>query len=242
MESVIVISGGTGGIGYGLLRSLASPSARIYFTYHSQSARAAEIESEFPGCFVRGVACDCADFSSVRSFVDLVLEAEERIDTLINAFGITEDRPLVLMAEDEWHKVIDTNLNGIFNFCRCVVFSMLKQKSGTILNISSVTGIHGMAGQTNYAASKAGIIGFSKSLAKEVAPKNVRVNVLAPGFIETAMTDKLTEEYRERMRTLVPLQRLGTIEDLVGLTKLLISEESSYITGQVFTVDGGLYI
>jgi 3-oxoacyl-[acyl-carrier protein] reductase len=165
-----------------------------------------------------------------------------KIDVLINAFGVTHDRSLAFMSDEEWNSVISINLNGLYYFTRAAIIGMIKRRSGSIINFSSVSGISGMPGQTNYAASKAAIIGFSKSLAKEVSPRGVRVNVIAPGFIETAMTDGLLPEYVEKMRKNIPLGRIGKVEDLLGIARLLASDESSYITGQVFVVDGGMAI
>jgi 3-oxoacyl-[acyl-carrier protein] reductase len=242
-KKIIFIAGGSGGIGSGLLRGLVSTQNKIYFTYNANSEKANEIENEYGPEMVKGYKCDVKEMSQVREVVERVLQQEnDRIDVLINAFGITRDKPFVMMQDEDWHQVIDINLNGVYNTTRSIIFSMMKRKSGNIINLSSVSGLHGLPGQTNYSATKAAIIGFSKSLAKEVAQKGIRVNVLAPGFIESSMTAALPEKYLEAMVKNIPLGRIGNVNDLIGLTKYLISEESSYITGQVFPIDGGMFI
>jgi 3-oxoacyl-[acyl-carrier protein] reductase len=163
-----------------------------------------------------------------------------RLDILVNNAGITRDKSLMMMAREDWSEVIDTNLTGVFNITRAAIITFLKQKSGIILNIASVSGIHPLGGQANYAAAKAGVIGFTKSLAKEVAPYNIRVNALAPGFIDTDMTSTLGEKTRHKLVDTIPLQRFGTPEEVAGAALFLLSDASRYITGQTLQIDGGL--
>jgi 3-oxoacyl-[acyl-carrier protein] reductase len=163
-----------------------------------------------------------------------------KLDILVNNAGITKDKSLMMMNQEDWSDVIDTNLTGVFNTTRACIITFLKQKSGTIVNISSVSGIHPLPGQVNYAAAKAGVIGFTKSLAKEVAPYNVRVNAVAPGFITTEMTDGLGEKARERFLNMIPLKRFGSIDEVAQAVLFLLGDESQYITGQTIQIDGGL--
>lgn len=179
-------------------------------------------------------------FEGAAALVEEVKKEFGRLDILVNNAGITRDKSLMMMSREDWARVIDTDLNGVFNTARACIITFLKQKSGTIVNISSVSGIHPLAGQTNYAAAKAGVIGFTKSLAKEVAPYNVRVNAVAPGFIETDMTAGLSEQYRGRAMSMIPAGRFGTPDEVAQAVMFLVSEKSRYITGEVIQVDGGL--
>jgi len=188
------------------------------------------------------VQVDARNYEGAKTLVEAVKKEFGRLDILINNAGITRDKSLMMMNSDDWSDVIDTNLTGVFNTSRACIITFLKQKSGTIVNISSVSGIHPLPGQTNYAAAKAGVIGFTKSLAKEVAPYNVRVNAVAPGFIETEMTAELGEKAKEKFLNMIPLQRFGTPEEVAKAVLFLLSEDSQYITGQTLQLDGGLGI
>jgi 3-oxoacyl-[acyl-carrier protein] reductase len=186
------------------------------------------------------VQCDARDYKGTCAAIDKIKETFGRLDILVNNAGITRDKSLMMMSQQDWSDVIDTNLTGVFNATRACIITFLKQKSGNIVNIASVSGIHPLAGQTNYAAAKAGVIGFTKSLAKEVAPYNIRVNAVAPGFIETDMTANFTEKMREKFFAMIPLRRFGTPEEVSNAVLFLLTDESQYITGQVIQLDGGL--
>jgi 3-oxoacyl-[acyl-carrier protein] reductase len=183
---------------------------------------------------------DVSDFKQVEDLFNSEIEKWGRIDVLINNAGITKDNLILRMKEEEWDDVIKINLKGVFNFCKVASKFMMKQRAGAIVNISSVIGIMGNAGQVNYSASKAGIIGLTKSLAKELASRNIRVNAVAPGFIETSMTERLTEEQKQLMLNAIPLKRIGTPEEVANLVLFLACVESSYTTGQIIKVDGGM--
>lgn len=180
------------------------------------------------------------DFEGAKTFIDEVKKTFGRLDILVNNAGITRDKSLMMMTREEWFDVIDADLTGVFNMSRACIITFLKQKSGNIVNISSVSGIHPMPGQVNYAAAKAGVIGFTKSLAREVAPYNVRVNAVAPGFIATEMTAALDEKYRQKATSAIPLGRFGTPDEVAHTVVFLLSDESGYITGNTIQVDGGL--
>jgi 3-oxoacyl-[acyl-carrier protein] reductase len=182
------------------------------------------------------------DFEGTKMLIERVKEDLGRLDILVNNAGITKDKSLMMMNKDDWSDVIDTDLTGVFNTTRACIITFLKQKSGNIVNISSVSGIHPLPGQVNYAAAKAGVIGFTKSLAKEVAPYNVRVNAVAPGFIKTDMTANLSEKYRENLNKMIPAGRFGAPDEVSRVVVFLLSDESRYITGQVIQIDGGLGI
>jgi 3-oxoacyl-[acyl-carrier protein] reductase len=186
------------------------------------------------------VQLDVRDFEGAKSLVESVKNEFGKLDILVNNAGITKDKSLMMMSQQDWSDVIDTNLNGVFNITRACIITFLKQKSGNIVNISSVSGVHPLPGQVNYAAAKAGVIGFTKSLAKETAPYNVRVNAVAPGFIDTEMTAELAEKLREKFLKMVPLQRFGKPEEVAHVVIFLLSDESQYITGQTLQLDGGL--
>ena len=197
-------------------------------------------EIEKIGVQILAVKGDVANFEDCENFVKQVIERFGQIDVLVNNAGITKDMLLMRMKKEDFEQVIDTNLVGTFNVTKNVVPYMMKARSGRIINISSVVGISGNAGQTNYSASKAGIIGFTKSLAKEIASRNILVNAVAPGFIETNMTDVLKDDVKQEIAKNIPLKRMGTTQDVANVVKFLASDDSSYITGQVINVDGGM--
>jgi len=242
MENVAFITGATRGIGREIAITLAKNGFDIALNYRTQNEELEnlkkEIESENVKCFA--VQGDVSSFESAEEMVNKIIEKFGKIDVLVNNAGITKDMLLMRMKKEDFESVIDVNLVGTFNVTKNVIPFMMKQRSGRIINISSVVGISGNAGQTNYSASKAGIIGFTKSLAKEVGSRNILVNAVAPGFIETQMTDVLKDEVKEEIAKQIPLKRMGTTQDVANVVKFLASEESSYITGQVIQVDGGM--
>jgi len=243
-DKVAIVSGASRGIGRAIALAVAKEGADVAFTYLKSSAEAESLAKEIQGHKRKALALqiDVRDFEKAKETVEKVKQEFGRLDILINNAGITKDKALMMMTKDEWLEVIDTNLNGTFNLTRNCIVTFLKQKSGNIINISSVSGIAGLSRQTNYAASKAGIIGFTKSLAKEVASYNIRVNAIAPGFIETDMLSGLKSEHKEQIKKMVPLGRIGRAEDLTGAVKFLLSEASAFITGQTIVIDGGLFI
>ena len=238
----VIISGASRGIGRAVAIELAREGADISFNFRSSEAEAKQLEKEIQGLGVKakGVQVDIQDYDSVKSWVDDTVSSFGGIDIVVNNAGITKDGALALMSPNSWKEVINTNLDGTFNLTKAVILIFMKQKSGNVINITSVSGMMGMARQTNYAASKAGIIGFSKSLAKEVAAYNIRVNSVAPGFIETDMVKELSEAYMEQMLKQVPLGRMGKVEEVASTVKFLASDDSKYITGQTIVIDGGL--
>ena len=240
--SVALITGGTRGIGKAIAIKLSKEGYDIAINYRKENEELnnlkKEIESNNVKCeLVQG---DVSNFENAESFVKETVEKLGSIDVLVNNAGITKDMLLMRMKQDDFKQVIDTNLVGTFNVTKNVISYMMKARKGNIVNISSVVGISGNAGQTNYSASKAGIIGLTKSLAKEVASRNIRVNAVAPGFIETSMTDCLKDDIKAEISKNIPLKRMGTAEDVANTVKFLVSEDSSYITGQVIQVDGGM--
>ncbi|MGX7824514.1 3-oxoacyl-ACP reductase FabG [Actinokineospora sp. 24-640] len=237
---VALVSGGSRGIGRATALRLAADGYDISFGYHSNEQAALELEKEIGEHGVRAMAvrADVASADAVRSWVSLTQETLGPIDLAVTAAGITRDTALAMMSDDQWHQVIDTNLDGVFHVNRAVVFEMMKRKAGVIVNISSVAGVYGNATQTNYSASKAGIIGFSKALAKEVGRYGVRVNVVAPGFIETDMTSGLTEKVRARALETIPLRRIGEADEVADLVSYLAG--ARYVTGAVVQIDGGI--
>ncbi len=238
----VLVTGGTRGIGRAIVEAFAKAGARVAFTYRSsvQEADALQAQLAQNGTEVLAFQADAADFEAAGRVVAAVLEAWGKIDVLVNNAGITRDNLLLRMSETDWDAVIAANLKGVFNFCKQVYRPMMRQRSGRIINISSVVGVVGNAGQTNYAASKAGIIGFSKSLARELGSRGITVNVVAPGYIETDMTATLPEQARQAMLQGIPLGRPGAPEDVAQAVLFLASPAASYITGHVLHVDGGM--
>ncbi len=241
-DKVAIVTGGSRGIGRAIAKILASSGCSVVITYKSSSAQAQAVVDEISGEGSKALAIqsDSAKFEDAQRVVDEVLKNFGKIDILINNAGITRDNLFIRMTESEWDDVIDTNLKGVFNFTKAVIKHMLSQRSGKIINIASVVGLIGNPGQANYAASKAGIIGFTKALAKEVASRNIQVNVVAPGYVETEMTGKLTDEQKKRLFELIPAKRIAKPEEIAYVVKFLASPEADYITGQVIIVDGGL--
>jgi 3-oxoacyl-[acyl-carrier protein] reductase len=244
LDKVAIVTGGTRGIGRAIVLAVCKEGADCAFTYLQNLAAAESLAEEVLRIGRRAlpIKVDARNYEGAKTLVESVKKEFGRLDILINNAGITRDKSLMMMKSDDWSDVIDTNLTGVFNTSRACIITFLKQKSGTIVNISSVSGIHPLPGQTNYAAAKAGVIGFTKSLAKEVAPYNVRVNAVAPGFIETEMTAELGEKTKEKFVNMIPLQRFGTPEEVAKAVLFLLSEDSQYITGQTLQLDGGLGI
>lgn len=237
-----IITGASRGIGKGIAKVFAAQGAQVAFTYSSSAQAAKELENELKsyGVQAKGYQSNAANFEAAQKLVDDVLTDFGTIDILINNAGITKDNLLMRMAEDDFDAVIEVNLKSVFNMTKAVQRTMLKNRKGSIINMSSVVGVKGNAGQTNYAASKAGVIGFSKSVALELGSRNIRCNVIAPGFIETEMTAKLGEEVVKGWTDAIPLKRGGTPEDVAQACVFLASDMSAYITGQVIHVDGGM--
>lgn len=235
-----IISGATRGIGRAIAIELAREGANISFNYLKSDAEAKELEEIIRdiGVNVRTFKVDIKDYDVVKSWVDDTLLSFGRIDIVVNNAGITIDKPLAFMNPEDWHTVIDTNLNGTFNLTRAVIIALIKQKEGVIINISSISGIRGLPGQCNYSASKAGIIGFTKALAREVAPYNIRVNAIAPGFIETDMLRDIRD--MGRILDYIPLNRLGSPQEVAKAVRFLVGDDGRYITGQTIIIDGGM--
>ena len=228
-----LVTGGSRGIGRAIAVELANAGAQVVVGYRSGADEAEQVAAEIGGRAVQ------ADVSDREQAARLVEEAGE-IDILVNNAGLTRDGLIVRMSDEDWRTVIDTNLGGVFATCRAAARGMMKRRSGSIVNISSIVGLHGNPGQTNYAASKAGIIGFTKALARELATRNVRANAIAPGYIETGLTEVLPDGVRDALLASTPLGRLGVPSDVAGAVRFLCSDEASFITGEVLLVDGGL--
>ena len=237
-----IITGGSRGIGKGIALVFAQHGANVAFTYSSSVESANSLEKELSnyGVKVKSYQSNAADYKEPQDLVENVLEDFGSIDVLVNNAGITKDNLLMRMGEEDFDKVIEVNLKSVFNMTKAVQRTMLKQRKGSIINMSSVVGVKGNAGQSNYAASKAGIIGFSKSIALELGSRNIRSNVIAPGFIETEMTAKLDEKTVDVWRNAIPLKRGGAPEDIANACVFLASDLSAYITGQTLNVDGGM--
>lgn len=239
---ITLVTGATRGIGRAIATHFAQEGATVAFTYRSSSAMADSLvaEIEAAGGTAKAYQADAADMAATQAVIDDILQTFGRLDTIVNNAGITQDNLLLRMNEAQWAQVLDTNLNSVFFTTKAALRSMLKQRSGSFINISSVVGLQGNAGQANYAASKAGMIGFTKSVAREVGSRGIRANVVAPGFIATEMTEALPEKELATWIEGIPLKRAGTPEDVAHLCVFLASDRAAYITGQVFNVDGGM--
>lgn len=243
-NQVAIVTGASRGIGYGIALSLAHQGVNLVVNYNTSSESIKQlvttIEDECPNVKVVAVQANVADFEQSQHLIETAMTTFGRIDILVNNAGITKDSLLMRMNEADFDNVIAVNLKGSFNCMRHVVKYMMKQKSGRIINLSSVSGVLGNAGQVNYAASKAGVIGMTTSLAREVATRNITVNAIAPGFIETEMTGKLNEAVQTGIKQQIPMQRFGQVEDIAQTVVFLASPAAKYITGQVISVDGGM--
>ncbi len=239
-----IVTGGSRGIGASIVRLFAASGARVYFTYTSSVSQAESLVSSLRGSagHAVGMQSDASSFQDAEQLVQQVIAAEGRIDVVVNNAGITRDNLMLRMTEDQWDQVITTNLKSAFNLTKQVLKPMLKQRAGSIINLSSVVGLFGNAGQANYAASKAGLIGFSKSIAKEVGSRGIRCNVIAPGYIETEMTGALDAAVKEAFLQNIPMKRMGTAEEVAQLALFLASRSSEYLTGQVISLCGGLHM
>lgn len=238
-DKVALVTGGSRGIGEAIVRRFVEQGAKVAFTYRSSEEKAKALETELGGD-AKGFKSDAGSFADAEKLVADVIAAFGSIDVVVNNAGITKDTLMLRMTEDQWDQVMEINLKSVFNLTKNVLRPMLKQRRGSIINMSSIVGITGNPGQANYAASKAGIIGFSKSVAKEVGSRNIRCNAVAPGFIETDMTDELDEKTREAYLQNIPLRRLGKAEEVADLCVFLGSDLSTYITGQAISICGGL--
>ncbi|MDP6921565.1 MAG: 3-oxoacyl-[acyl-carrier-protein] reductase [Lutibacter sp.] len=238
-----IITGATRGIGKGIATVFAQQGANIAFTYSASVAAATDLEKTLTdlGVKAKGYQSNAADYEAAQELASTVLTEFGSIDILINNAGITKDNLLMRISETDFDKVVEVNLKSVFNLTKAVIRPMMKQRKGSIINMSSVVGLKGNAGQANYAASKAGIVGFSKSVAQELGSRNIRCNTIAPGFIETEMTATLPEETVKEWRAGIPLKRGGSPEDIANACVFLASDMSAYITGQTLSVDGGMY-
>lgn len=239
---IAIITGASRGIGKSIAQSFIAQGATVAFTYRSSEEKATELEKELTaqGGTAKGFRSDASKMVDAESLVKEVLETFGTIDIVVNNAGITDDTLLMRMSEDQWDRVVNVNLKSCFNLTKSVLRTMLKSRSGSIINISSVVGVQGNAGQANYAASKAGILGFTKSIALELGSRNIRCNAIAPGFIETEMTANLDPDTVQGWRNAIPLKRGGTPEDVANACVFLASDMSSYVTGQTLNVCGGM--
>ena len=241
-EKIALVTGAGRGIGRQIALKLAEHGITVIVNYNGSEEAAESVVNKITesGGSAKAVKCNVSDYKETEEMIASIVKEFGRLDILVNNAGITADNLMVRMTEEDFDKVININLKGAFNTIKHVNRQMIKQRYGRIVNISSVVGVTGNAGQANYAASKAGIIGLTKSAARELASRNVTVNAVAPGFIQTEMTDKLPENVKEQMQSQIPLKRLGTTEDIAAAVSFLVSEDASYITGQVIEVNGGM--
>lgn len=237
LGKVALVTGATRGIGKAIAQRLHEAGAQVVVT-----GRNLDLLDAWRQVGVLAIKADVTKVEDVQALITQIIQKYGRVDVVVNNAGITRDGLLMRMPDQDWQAVLETNLTGVFQVCREVIRPMLKQRQGKIVNISSVIGVTGNAGQTNYAASKAGLIGFSKALAKEVASRNILVNVVAPGYVDTEMTQALTEDQRSEIVKMIPLQRTGTGDDVAALVHFLVSDQNTYITGQTIHCDGGLVI
>lgn len=236
---IALVTGGTRGIGKGICQKFVEEGATVVFTYLSSDEKAKALQSEL-GENSLAIKSDAAQLEQAEDLINQIVEKYGQLDVVVNNAGITRDNLLMRMKEEDWDAVMNTNLKSVFNVTKAVQRTMLKQRSGSIINITSVVGVQGNAGQANYAASKAGIIGFTKSIAKELGSRSIRCNAVAPGFIETEMTEALDENVVDEWRKSIPLKRGGTPEDVANAVTFLASDMSSYVTGQTISVCGGM--
>lgn len=243
-DKIAVVTGASRGIGREIAKTLAAKGATVIVNYNGSAAKAEEVVKEITeaGGKAEAVQCNVSVFEDAGKLMQYVVETYGRVDILVNNAGITRDNLLMKMSEDEFDAVIQTNLKGAFNCMQKVARQMLKQKSGRIINISSIVGLSGNAGQVNYAASKAGLIGMTKSLAREMASRGITVNAVAPGFIVTEMTDVLSDQIKEAMSAQIPMKKFGSTRDIANTVAFLASDDAAYITGQVISVDGGMHM
>ena len=241
-DKVAIVTGGSRGIGEQIVRTFAAHGAKVVFTYLSSRERAEKLAEEIKadGGEAMPTMSDASSFVQAEGLIASTIDSLGRIDIVVNNAGITNDNFIIRMDEDSWNEVIEVNLKSVFNVTKHCLKQMLRQRSGSIINMSSVVGVFGNAGQSNYAASKAGIIGFTKSIAKEMGSRNIRCNAIAPGYIETDMTSDLDEKTIQMFMDNIPLRRMGTTEDVAQAAVFLGSDLSTYITGQVLSVCGGL--
>lgn len=242
-DKVALVTGGSRGIGYAIAEAFAAQGAKVALVYRDETAGQAALEKirqKVPGAVVMGKACDIAKAADVDALYELLIKEWGQLDILVNNAGITRDTLILRMKEEDWDNVMATNLKGAFLMSKTAVKHMLKARKGAIINLSSVVGQIGNAGQVNYAASKGGLIAFTKSLAREVASRNITVNAIAPGYIETDMTESLSAEMKETLKANIPLGRLGAVSDIAHAALYLASEGATYVTGQVLAVNGGM--
>jgi 3-oxoacyl-[acyl-carrier protein] reductase len=241
-KPVAVVTGGSRGIGKGIVQQLAAAGLDVRFTFVSNAEAASALQDELcsKGLSAAGTRVDSRDTAAVSAFVEQVIGERNRLDVLVNNAAVTNDRLLAMMNEEEWSKVLDTSLNGLFGATRPAAKQMMRQRSGRIINLTSVSGVVGIAGQTNYSAAKAAIIGFTRSLAKELAPAKVAVNAVAPGFVDTDMLSYMTEEQRKANIARVPMRRFGTVEEIANLVGYLALTAPAFMTGQTLVIDGGM--
>ncbi len=239
---IALVTGGGRGIGRAIVEELAAAGATVAFTYKSSSVVSEDLASALraKGYTVSAHQSDAASSSDAAALVERVIADHGRLDILVNNAGITKDGLLMRMSEEDWDRVIDNNLKSVYNFTKAAARQMVGQRAGKIINITSIVGISGNAGQSNYAASKAGVIGFTKSIAKEFASRNIQVNALAPGFVDTDMTGALTPEQKKALIAMIPLKRTARPEEIASVVRFLASDDAGYITGQVLCVDGGM--
>ncbi len=241
-DKVAVITGGTRGIGRGLVMRMHEEGAQVVFSYRSSEEKAIALMKELGGSRIMAIKSDASKMEDAQELIKKTLESFGQIDVLINNAGITKDNLMLRMSEDQWDDVINVNLKSVFNLTKCVLRTMLKQRSGSIINMSSVVGVFGNAGQANYAASKAGVIGFTKSVAKEIGSRGIRCNAITPGFIETEMTAELNDEIKKGYSDNIPLNMFGSVNDVAEACLYLAGDGSRYVTGQVLSVCGGLNV
>lgn len=239
-----IVTGASRGIGRVIALKLADLGANVAFNYQSSKSQAMSLQAEISKKGVKASAnqVDIKDFLKVKEWVDAVRSEFGSVDVLVNNAGIIRDKALMLMTPEDWREVIDTNLTGVFNAARACIVTFMKQKKGQIVNVSSVSGLIGLPRQVNYSASKGGINAFTKALAKEVAAYGIRVNAIAPGYIETEILSGFSNEQKQKIAETIPLSRMGSMDDVANVVEYLLSDAASYVTGQIITVDGGLAI